>query len=295
MIDEVINKLENSKSENYFEYTVLTGDTLNAKALNDLQATTNVLSEFYDVPSCVFVKNGNVFATALGKETNDAYLKAFDCDPLSTFSACVGFSATVDAETAKHLQSYSIPMVIAPDFEDSAVDILTRNNETILIKLNSSLKDYKTFAQELFGITPFGLVKNEVKNNLELNKNTFKVATKTKPATEQIEDAIFAWKISKYLAPINVLVAKDFKTLSIFQAQANTQSAVEYALNFACDSSKNAIICLSEDFLTESILNAVAQARIGLIIYSGGEIQDLKIINSADKLNISILTTGIKI
>ncbi len=283
-------------NEDLFQYEVINSDELTAKALGDLSAIANILSEFFDVPACTFVKNGYVFSAALGKDTNDAYMKAFDCDPLSSFSACVGFTSTVDAETAKHLQSYSIPMVVAPDFEDTAVDILTQDSETILVKLTTPLKSYKTFAQETVAKTPFGEIQTETKNKLELNKDTFKVATKTKPTTEQIEDAIFAWKISKYLAPINVLVAKDFKTLSIFQAQPNAQSAVEHALNFACDSSKNAVLQISDDILTESIIHAAAQGRIGLIIYSGGrgEFADIKINNLADKYNIAILTTGIK-
>ena len=144
--------------------------------------------------------------------------------------------------------------------------------------------------------TPFGEIRQETRNKLELNKDTFKVVTKTKPTTEQIEDAIFAWKISKYLAPVSVLVAKDFKTQSIFQAQPNSQSAVEHALNFACDSSKNAVMHVSDDILTEGIIHAAAQGRIGLIIYSGGDadFRELKINNLADKYEIAILTTGLR-
>lgn len=284
-------------NEDLFQYEVINSAELSEKGLCDLHAIANVLSEFFDVPACTFVKNGFIFAAALGKSSNDAYLKAFDCDPVSSFSACVGFSSTVDAETAKHLQSYAIPMIAAPDFEDTAADILTQNTNTILVKLISPLKTYKTFEQGKVLNTPFGEIQTEGKNKLELNKDTFKVATKTKPTTEQIEDAIFAWKIAKYLAPVSVTVAKDFKALSIFQAQPNAQSAVEHALNFACDSSKNAVMHVSDDVLTEGIIHAAAQGRIGLIIYSGGDadFRELKINNLADKYNIAILTTGIKI
>ena len=87
-----------------FQYEILTGDELNTKALININILCNVLNEFYDVSACAFAKNGIIFSAALGKNTNDAYLKAFDCDPLSTFSASVGFSSIVDTETAKHLK-----------------------------------------------------------------------------------------------------------------------------------------------------------------------------------------------
>ena len=281
-------------NEELFQYEVITEDEISPNAQKNIYCALNVLSEFFDVPTCVFVKNGIIFATAIGNNTNSAYLKAFDCDPLSTFGATVAFSNIVDSETAKHIKSCAIPMVIAPDFEDTALDILTNESETIIIKLNSQLKTYKQFNCENTYQTPIGTITEETKNKIELDKNTFKIVTKTKPTTEQIEDAIFAWKISKYLIPANVTVVKDFKTISIFQSQTNLQSAVEYALNFACDSSKEAIIHISENTLTESTIHAIAQARIGLIIYSGGEYTDIKINNLADKYNIAILTTGIK-
>ena len=282
-------------TEELFQYEVITGDEITATAQKNIYCALNILSEFFDVPTCTFVKNGLMFATALGDTTNSAYLKAFDCDPLSTFGACVAFSYSVDAETARHLKSCAIPMVIAPEYDDTALDILSNECETIVIKLNSQLKEYKSYECENNYKTPIGTILETTKNKLELDKNTFKVVTKTKPTTEQIEDAIFAWKTAKYLTPISVSIVKDFKTISIFQAQTNSQNAIEYALNYACDSSKEAVLHISDDTITESIIHAAAQARIGLIIYSGGEFTDIKINNLADKYNIAILTTGIKL
>lgn len=282
-------------SEDLFQYEVINGENLSAKALANLHKIGDVLSEFFDISACVFVKNGFVFSTALGKNSNEAYLKAFDSDPLSSFSACVGFSTAVDAETAKHLQSYAIPLIAAPEFDEGAIDILTEDGNSILVKFKTPLKNYKSFEQEKILRTPFGEICTETRNKLELDKNTFKVVTKTKPATEAIEDAIFAWKISKYLAPLSVVVAKDFKTSAIIQATANSQVAVETALNFSCDNSKNSVLCLSDDLLTEGVLHAAIQGRISTIIYSGGEYNNIKINALADKYEIAILTTGIKL
>ena len=280
-------------TEELFQYEVITGDEITTTAQKNIYCALNILSEFFDVPTCTFVKNGLMFATALGDTTNTAYLKAFDCDPLSTFGACVAFSSDVDTETARHIKSCAIPMVIAPNYDDNALDILTNECETIVIKLNSQLKEYKSYEFENNYKTPIGTIIEEQRNKIELDKNTFKISTKTNPTSEQIEDAIFAWKTSKYLTPISISVVKDFKTISIFQAQTNAQAGVEYALNYACDSSKEAVLHISDNVITESIIHAAAQARIGLIIYSGGEFTDIKINNLADKYNIAILTTGI--
>ena len=98
------HKKEKQMSENFneelFQYEVITGDEISPNAQKNIYCALNVLSEFFDVPTCVFVKNGIIFATAIGNNTNSAYLKAFDCDPLSTFGATVAFSNIVDSETA---------------------------------------------------------------------------------------------------------------------------------------------------------------------------------------------------
>ena len=176
-------------SEDLFEYEVLTGENLSLQAVVDLHAISNVLSEFFDVPACTFVKNGFVFASALGQTSNDAYLKAFDCDPLSSFTASVGFSSTVDAETAKHLQSYAIPMIVAVDFDADAVDILTQNSETILVKLLSPLKSYKAYEQAVITHTPFGEIHAGSKNKLEL-ENWIKTPSKLRQKPNRLQNKL---------------------------------------------------------------------------------------------------------
>ena len=130
---------------------------------------------------------------------------------------------------------------------------------------------------------------------LSLDKNKFKVATKTVPTPEQIEDAIFAWKISKSLERESVLIAKDFKTVSLFQGENDIETLVEKALDFGCENTKNSALCISSDELTPHIINACVQARIGVIIYSGGNIRDVELIKLADKYGMAILITGIRI
>ena len=111
--------------------------------------------------------------------------------------------------------------------------------------------------------------------------------SKTKPTVEQIEDAIFAWKITKYIRSAGVVVAKDFKMTGI--SQGLQTPAFEYALNVACDNAKEAVLA-SDVPLSVHDLNVAVQDRISLIIQPGVSPDVLK---QADKFNVAMITTGI--
>ena len=229
----------------------------------------------------------------MGKSLNDAYLKAFDTDPISTFGATVAFSQAVDKEIAKHLSSVCLDSIIAPDFEEDALEILKKNENLRIIKLITPYKTVRTIQEQEIYVTPFGTLVQE-KDYKELDKDTFKTVTKKKPTTEMIEDMVFAWKIAKHVKTNAVVIAKDFKTLSIIGGQTSTIDAVETALNRVCDSTKDAILACDGTIPAIDSIQAAAQCRIAGIIQTGGGNKETEIIKTADKYEISMITTDIR-
>ena len=103
-------------------------------------------------------------------------------------------SSEVDSETAKLFRDTNI--IAAPKFTKNALEIL-ESHSVRYITVKTPLKDYKQYLSEEIKSTPFGIfIQNP--NLSELNKDSFKVITKQKPSVEQIEDAIFAWKVAKH-------------------------------------------------------------------------------------------------
>lgn len=275
------------------DYAILWGKELSYNNILDITTAINIVSEFYDVPAASIVKHCAPCGVALGKNILDAYQKAFDCDPISAFGGIIAFSKTVDIATAKLLNSVFLEVVIAPDFDEQALEILKEKKNIRIIKLNTTLADYKKILDEEIKITPFGvLIQNSDKK--ELDKATFKVVTKTKPTTEQIEDAIFAWKIAKHAKSNAIVIAKDFKTIAIGQGQTSRISAMEWALDYACDGAKDAVVASDGFFPAIDNIQAASQCRIGLIIQPGGSIKDEDVIAEADKYKMAMITTGIR-
>lgn len=281
------------KSDKMVDYEVINEKVLSYNDILNLTTAANLMSEFYDIPAAAVVKHSVPCGAALGRDIYEAYTKAFDCDPFAMFFGTVAFSKTVNFEVAKHLGSMSVKLILAPDYEEKALDLLKETTNAKIVKLITPLKDYKKFTQEEINVTPFGTLVQE-NNRSELDKDLFKVVTKTKPTAEQIEDAIFAWKIAKYSRTNAVVVAQDFKTSAIAQGQTSAVAAVEIAMDTACDNSKGSVLASDEALQGAEAVNAAAQGRVSLIIQPGGSIRDREVIAAADKFNIAMVFTGIR-
>ncbi len=281
------------KNEQMIDYEVLFDKELSYNNIINITEVVNIVSEFYDVNAVAVVKHSEPCGVALGRSLYEAYTKAFDCDPLSCFSGTFGFSKPVDYEIAKHINSMAVEVIVAPDFDEKAIELLQENPEIKLVKLNTELSEYRKLVTEEIIVTPFGTLIQD-KNSSELKKDLFEVVTSTKPTVEQIEDAVFAWKIAKYAKTNSVVIARDFKTNAISQGSTNTLQAVEAALNYACDGSKEAVLASDDVISAEDSIYAAAQGRISVIIQPGGSIKDQKIVELCNKYNIAMITTGIK-
>lgn len=275
------------------DYEILWGKELSYNNILDMTGAVNIVSEFFDVPAAAIVKHTAPCGVALGKDILDAYKKAFDCDPISAFGGIVAFSQCVDKSVAKLLNSVFLEVVVAPEFDEDALEILQGKKNLRIVKLNTSFENYKKIVNEEIKVTPFGILMQD-SDKKELDKETFKVVTKKTPTAEQIEDAVFAWKVAKHAKSNAIVIAKDFQTLAIGQGQTSRICAMEWSLDYACDGSKDAVIASDGFFPAIDNIQAAAQGRIALIIQPGGSIKDNEVIEEANKLNVSMITTGIR-
>lgn len=242
----------------------------------------NVISEFYDVNAACTVKGTGICAVALGQSLADAVQKNMDSNPVDFMTSVLVVSQEVDSEIARFLKESNI--IAAPKFTQKAIEILETKKVTY-VTINTSLKDYKQYLSNEIRVTPLGTL-TQTPNTSDLDKDLFKVVSKTKPSVEQIEDAVFAWKVAKHNNSQAIVVAKDLKTTAI--AQGLQTASVEYALDYSCDMSKDAILA-SDMPLTVHDINVASQGRIGLVIvpFAGKDVVD-----QVDKYNMGLITTG---
>lgn len=279
------------KSGETADYEVLHGKELSFNNLVDMDSALNIVSEFADVPSVSIIKHNNPCGVAIGENITDAYLKAFDCDPISAFGGIIAFSQVVTRDIAKHANSVFLEVLVAPDYEPETLEILQQKKNLRIIKLNTDLATYRSFKKKDVKELSLGTLIQGA-DNKELDKDSFKVATKKKPTAEQVEDMIFAWKVAKHTKSNAIVVALDKKAIGIGVGQTSRIASMEIALNQACDETKDAVIASDGFFPAIDNIQAAAQARIGAIIQPGGSIKDKDVIEACDKLDIAMITTG---
>ena len=112
------------KTEHSLTTSILNGEGLSYKDYLNMTVLVNVLSEFYDVNATVIAKSGLLCSTALGKSLTDSYSKAIDSNPISALDSCIGFSKPIDTRTAKKIVQNRVELVLAPNVEDEALEIL---------------------------------------------------------------------------------------------------------------------------------------------------------------------------
>lgn len=255
-------------------------------SFNELKALSkglDLISEFFDVKSACSVKGNGICAAALGQSLADAVEKVMDSNPVDFMTSIIVASSEVDSEVAKFVKESNI--IAAPKYTKSAIELLESHNVRY-VTINTPLKDYKHYIPENVKQTALGtFVQNP--NLSELNKDTFKVVSKQKPTVEQIEDAVFAWKVAKYINSQAMVISKDLKTTAI--AQGLQSASIEFALDYSCDMSKEAVLA-SDMPITVHDIDVAAQGRISLIIVPSA---DKDVIAKADKYSMALIETGI--
>lgn len=273
-------KAELVKCEKMLDYN--TSKNLSYADIISITKGLDIISEFFDVNAAATTSGAGVCAVALGQSVEDAIIKVVDSNPIDFMSAVITLSQEANSEIVKLCKSSKI--IVAPKFTKKAIEFLDMH-DICYVTINTPLKDYKKHLPNDIKVTPLGQL-NQTPNLSELNKDSFKVVSKTKPTIEQIEDAVFAWKVAKHANSQAIVIAKDLKTTAI--SQGLRSASVEYALDYSCDMSKEAILA-SDMPITVHDINVAAQGRIGLIILPSASVE---IISAVDKYNIALIITG---
>ncbi len=283
-----------SPVENGIEYEILSdNEAIEYIDYLNLSKVIEILAEFFDVNASAIAKENQICAAALGSNPLNVFEKVIDCDPMALHGGTIGFSKEVTEDIAKQVTAMKIRNIIATKFEKSALEFLIKNSDINVIQLKSPLQELLGFNAQEVKLTPFGYLVQE-QNQSKLTKSSFKVAGKTKPTQQMAEDAIFAWKISKYIHSKSAVIVKDLAVKAIVQNRTNSIEATETAMDLACENSKDAVLAIDGVIENEEVINAAIQGRIGLIIEAGDGINSAKIVKLADKYNIVLITTGIR-
>ena len=261
-------------------FKVLNGKQLSYNNIKDMDIAWKTVSEFEDI-ACCGLKHNTPCGVALGEDVYDAYMKAYSCDPVSIFGGIVAFNRKVDKKTAEKMISIFLEIVIAPDFDEDALDVLKTKKNLRVVKCTVKPEDKFNLAKVDGGI----LVQSE--DTLFAEK--MEVVTEKKPSQEEMKDLIFAMKVCKYVKSNAIVVVKNEMTLGIGGGQVNRIWAAKEAL----ERGKGALVMASDAFFPfDDVVKTAAEYGIKAIIQPGGSIRDEDSIKACNENGIAMVFTG---
>lgn len=271
----------------------LNGKELSYNNINDTNGALELLREFRcdnDHVAVVGAKHANPCGVALGKTTAEAYVKAYESDPVSIYGGIVVTNGTVDEQTAAEMAKIFLEIVVAPSYTEEALAVLRRKKNLRVLALpgiREALPCGMLDMKKVMG----GLLVQEF-NQGSVGELTY--PTKRKPTEKEMEDLLFAWKLVKHTKSNAITIAKDQVSCGIGPGQVNRIWAAQQAIEHAGDRVKGAVLASDAFFPFDDCVKAAGEAGITAIIQPGGSIRDEDSIKACDELGIAMVFTGMR-
>ncbi|MGR3319994.1 MAG: bifunctional phosphoribosylaminoimidazolecarboxamide formyltransferase/IMP cyclohydrolase, partial [Candidatus Anammoxibacter sp.] len=277
---------------------ILHGKELSFNNIIDLNAALEIVSEF-DKPASVVIKHTNPCGASCADRLSDAFTNAYNGDPVSAFGSILGFNKNVDVETAEKITEpgHFIEAVIAPDYDDEVIKILTTKRKwgknLRIMKTGSLAKvspDSKSVDMKKVG---GGLLVQD-RDTVVYNESDLKCVTNKEPSTGEMTDLKFAFTISKHVKSNSIVLAKNETVIGVGAGQMSRIDSVEIAVKKAGDKIKGSVMASDAFFPFRDTVDMAAKAGINSIIQPGGSNRDDEGITAANEHNISMMFTGIR-
>lgn len=277
----------------------LHGKELSYNNIQDANAALNIVREFGQTPFCVGLKHMNPCGAAIGKDGVEAWKKAYEADTVSIFGGIVATNCVVNKEMAELMKPIFLEIIMAPQFTQEAMEVLTTKKNLRLIEVDMS--PLNTNQMQYVSVNGGMLVQQLDTETLILQSDM--CVTDTKPTDEQMTDLQFAWRIVKHVKSNAIVVVKNGRTYGVGAGQMNRVGSAEIALKQAQgalaedgkDIKNVGLIMASDGFFPFSdCVESAAEYGITAIVQPGGSVRDAESIEAANKHHITMLFSGMR-
>jgi phosphoribosylaminoimidazolecarboxamide formyltransferase/IMP cyclohydrolase len=272
--------------EDLFEQ--LQGREISYNNLLDIDASINLINDFDDITFAI-LKHNNACGLASRPVLVDAWKDALAGDPVSAFGGVLITNAVIDKATAEEMNKIFFEVVIAPDYDLDAIEILSqKKNRIILILKETKAKAYQ-FRSLLNGVLM------QDKDTHTETPEELKVVTEKAPTDLEIEDLLFANKLVKHSKSNAIVLAKNKQLIASGVGQTSRvdalTQAIEKANTFKFDLN-GAVLASDAFFPFPDCVQIASEAGITAVIQPGGSINDKLSVATCNETGVSMVTTG---
>ncbi|UPQ88154.1 bifunctional phosphoribosylaminoimidazolecarboxamide formyltransferase/IMP cyclohydrolase [Vibrio sinaloensis] len=280
------------------EASVSTARQIQGKALSynniaDTDAALECVKEF-DQPACVIVKHANPCGVALGSNILEAYDRAYQTDPTSAFGGIIAFNQELDAATATAIvERQFVEVIIAPSVSAEAIEVVAAKKNVRLLECGEWTT--KTTGFDVKRVNGGLLVQDRDQGMVSLDD--LKVVSKRQPTEEELKDALFCWKVAKYVKSNAIVYSKGDMTIGVGAGQMSRVYSAKIAGIKAADEGLQVEGCVMASdafFPFRDGIDAAAEAGIKCVIQPGGSMRDDEVIAAADEHGMAMIFTGMR-
>ncbi len=240
-------------------------------------------------PCVAIIKHANPCGIATGADIAVAYLAAHACDPVSAFGGVVAANRKVTAAMAEPLSQIFTEVIIAPEYEPAALEILMRKPSIrILTCPNTAISPL-----EMRPVSGGVLLQNTDKIDAPGDDcANWKQVTSDKVSEEVLADLQFAWRAVRAVKSNAILLAKDGAAVGIGMGQVNRVDSAKLSIARAGDRAKGSVAASDAFFPFADGLQILIEGGVSAVVQPGGSVRDEEVIAAANAAGIAMFFTG---
>lgn len=268
------------------------GKELSYNNLVDVDAAVNLMAEFKnDDPTFAVLKHTNPCGIAKRGTVLQAWTDALAGDPVSAFGGILICNSKIDLATAEEIHKLFYEVLIAPDFDQDAMDLLGAKKKRILLKIKDFHVNDKSFKSLLNGV-----IQQDTDKKTE-TKEVLETKTNRKPTAQELDDLVFANKCVKHLKSNTIVLAKNNQLLAMGCGQTSRVDACNQAIakakNFGFDL-KGCAMASDAFFPFPDCVEIAHKAGIKAVVQPGGSIKDQLSIDYCNENDLAMVFTGVR-
>lgn len=267
---------------------VLSGKEMSFNNYVDADAAWQLVFDFKET-ACAIIKHTNPAGVGLGESPADAYRKALATDPVSAFGGIVAFNTSVDLAAAQEVTKIFTEVVIAPDYDVAALELLQTKKNLRVIRMSSVERGNELEFRQISG----GMLV-QTRDVHELRKEDLRVVTERQPTDEEIRALLFAWTVCKHTKSNAIVYARADQTVGVGAGQMSRVDSVKIGAMRAQLPVAGSVLASDAFFPFRDGLDEAARHGITAVIQPGGSVRDDEVIAAANEHGLAMVFTGVR-
>jgi phosphoribosylaminoimidazolecarboxamide formyltransferase/IMP cyclohydrolase len=225
----------------------------------------------------------------LGQTAAASYTKALATDPVSAFGGIVAFNTSVDLAAAQEVTKIFTEVVIAPDYDATALELLQTKKNLRVIRMSSVKPSEELQFRQISG----GMLVQTADVH-KLSKDDLKVVTERQPTDEEIRALLFAWTVCKHTKSNAIVYARADQTVGVGAGQMSRVDSVKIGAMRAQLPVAGSVLASDAFFPFRDGLDEAARHGITAVIQPGGSMRDNEVIAAANEHGLAMVFTGVR-